>query len=279
MPPSEGLKMLVSTMMTGHDDGNHVDGPFEMATWDVSRAHFCGEARRWIYTYLPEGHEQVGKLARLCRSMYGMRDAASIWGDTQSDVLKESSMKVGTARPAFFCSREGDPKGLCHGDDFCVVARRKQLQNFRKVLEKRFEVKQTGYIGFSASDARELKILNRTINVDVLNDDMTLEADTKLVKDALNTMKLVGASGVDSPRVTRNEEQTSQIENSEKLTSAESTLYRSLVMKLAYVAQDRVDVAEAVKCLTRHMKEPRSGHMQELKRLSRYLVKNRTWAR
>ena len=36
MPPSEGLKMLVSTMMTGHDDGNHVDGPIEMATWDVS---------------------------------------------------------------------------------------------------------------------------------------------------------------------------------------------------------------------------------------------------
>ena len=46
-------------------------------------------------------------------------------------------------------------------------------------------------------------------------------------------------------------------------------------MKLAYVAQDRVDIAEAVKCLARHMKEPRSGHMQELKRLDRYLVKNR----
>ena len=54
-----------------------------------------------------------------------------------------------------------------------------------------------------------------------------------------------------------------------------STLYRSLVMKFAYVAQDRVDIAEAVKCLTRHMKEPRSGHMQELKRLGRYLVKNK----
>ena len=46
MPPTEGLKMLVSTMMTGHDDGNHADGPFEMATLDVSRAHFYGEARR-----------------------------------------------------------------------------------------------------------------------------------------------------------------------------------------------------------------------------------------
>ena len=28
-------------------------------------------------------------------------------------------------------------------------------------------------------------------------------------------------------------------------------------MKLAYVVQDRVDIAEAVKCLARHMKEPR----------------------
>ena len=53
------------------------------------------------------------------------------------------------------------------------------------------------------------------------------------------------------------------IENSEKLSSAESTLHRILVMKLAHVAQDRVDIAEAVKCLTRHMKEPRSGHVQD----------------
>ena len=146
MPPSVVLRMLVSTMMTGHDDGNHVDGPFEMATWDVSRAHFYGEAHRWFYTFLPEGHEQVGKLARLCRSMYGTRD------DTRSDVLKESSMKVGTACPAFFCSHDGDLKGLCHGDDFCVVARQKQLQTFGKVLEKRFEV--TGHIGFGANDKK-----------------------------------------------------------------------------------------------------------------------------
>ena len=46
-------------------------------------------------------------------------------------------------------------------------------------------------------------------------------------------------------------------------------------MKMACVAQDRVDIAEAVKCLTRHMKEPRSGHMQELKKFGRNLVKNR----
>ena len=70
------------------------------------------------------------------------------------------------------------------------------MQIFGKVLEKRFEVKQTGHIGFNASDAKEFKILNRTIKIDVLNDEMTLEAGTKLVKNALETMKLNGAKGV-----------------------------------------------------------------------------------
>ena len=81
--------------------------------------------------------------------------------------------------------------------------------------EKQFEVKQTGHVGFSASEAKELKILNRTFKIDVLNDEMTLEADTKLVESALESMQLTGAKGVDSPRVRRNEEQTAHIENSE----------------------------------------------------------------
>ena len=80
--------------------------------------------------------KDVGKLASwpdLCRTMYGTRDAASIWGDAWSDVLKESSMKVGTVCPAFFRSRDGDLKGLCHGDDFCVVC---TTEAVAKPLEK-----------------------------------------------------------------------------------------------------------------------------------------------
>ena len=69
-------------------------------------------------------------------------------------------MKVGTACPAFFKNHDEDLKRLCHGDDFCVVGRRKQLQSFGRILEKRFEVKRTGHIGFSTSDKKELEILN-----------------------------------------------------------------------------------------------------------------------
>ena len=136
MPPSERLKMLVSTMMTGHDDGHHTDGPIGKVTWDVSRAHLYGDAHRSINTSLLGEYQQKGKLTRLCRSIYGTRGAPSIWGDTWSEASKNGSMNVGSACLIFFCSQEGHLKGLCHGDDFCVVARRKQLQIFGNVLEK-----------------------------------------------------------------------------------------------------------------------------------------------
>ena len=167
-------------------------------------------------------------------------------------------LKVGAACPAVV---RRTAQRIVHGADFCVVARRKQLRIFGTVLEKRFEAKQTRHIGLSAGDAKELKTLNRTSKIDVQIDEMTLEAGTKLVEGALETMKLVGAKGVDSPRVRRNEEHTAQIENTEKLTPAMSTSYRSLVLKLANVAEDRCDIAEAAK-FTRHMKEPRSGHVR-----------------
>ena len=56
-------------------------------------------------------------------------------------------MKVGTAWPAFFCIQDGNLKGVCHGDDFCLVARVKQAELTR----------------FSAGGVEELQILSRTI--------------------------------------------------------------------------------------------------------------------
>ena len=42
-------------------------------------------------------------------------------------------------------------------------------------------------------------------------------------------------------------------------------------MRCAYLAQDRVDISEAIKCLARAMSKPKAGHMTQLKRVARYL--------
>ena len=283
MPPAEGLKMLISAAMT---DGNDVCGhgshgtaeSLEIATWDVSRAHLYGESRRWVYTTLPEGWEQPGKVARLRRSMYGTQDAASIWSDTWAEKLVEEGIRIGTACPALFSGIEGKAfdnlRGMCHGDDFVCVAPRGQLKSFGALLEKHFEVKQTGHIGFAADCGKKLEILNRTLSVDVERDELILEADVKLVTKIVEDLGLVGAKGVDTPRIKRNQEAVEACEASELLKGAAATQFRSNVMRGAYLAQDRVDISEGIKALSRFMATPRAGHLVELKRMGRYLAKN-----
>ena len=75
-----------------------------------------------------------------------------------------------------------------------MVAQRKQVQIFGKVLEKRFEAKQTRHMKFSAEVAQVLKILSRAINIAVRNDETTLEVHTKVVEEALEIMKLTSAN-------------------------------------------------------------------------------------
>ena len=42
-------------------------------------------------------------------------------------------------------------------------------------------------------------------------------------------------------------------------------------MRCAYLAQERVDISEVIKCLARAMSKPKAGHMTQLKRVARYL--------
>ena len=55
------------------------------------------------------------------------------------------------------------------------------------------------------------------------------------------------------------------------LNRQETTMYRSCVLRLAYLAQDRGDFGEPVKCLARSMATPTPGALRDLKKVARYL--------
>ena len=55
------------------------------------------------------------------------------------------------------------------------------------------------------------------------------------------------------------------------LKAEQASKYRSLVMRCAYLSQDRVDLCESVKSLARFMSSPTEHSWTRLKRLGRYL--------
>ena len=54
------------------------------------------------------------------------------------------------------------------------------------------------------------------------------------------------------------------------LEAADATMYRSCVMRLSFLAQDRADMGEPVKCLARSMAKPTPGSLRDLKKVARY---------
>ena len=104
-----------------------------------------------------------------------------------------------------------------------------------------------------------------------MNDElMEIEADQEHVPRLLEDLGLIQGNVVKTSRVKLSAE-SNMIENSSILEGEQATLFRSGTMRCAYLAQDRADTSEAIKCLARGMSKPRAGHMVLLKRVARYL--------
>lgn len=99
---------------------------------------------------------------------------------------------------------------------------------------------------------------------------ISLEADPKHIATCIEYFKLGGCKRALTPRVKPGANVAGDHFESPALPSAMHKMYRSGVMRMAYVAQDRPDISESVKCLARAMAAPHVEHLENLKRLVRY---------
>ena len=125
-------------------------------------------------------------------------------------------------------------------------------------------------IGAAKHLDKELEVWHRSVRV--INDElMEIEADQKHVPRLLEDLGLIQGNVVKTPKVKLSATESNAIENSSILEREQATLFQSGTMRCAYLAQDRADISEAIKCLARGMSKPRTGHMIQFKRVARYL--------
>jgi hypothetical protein len=121
-------------------------------------------------------------------------------------------------------------------------------------------------------DLQEVEVLKRTIRLNKVLEVIELEADRRHVEVLKELYGMQKARAVATPRVKIGEAELAKIEKSEPLSREEALKLRSGTMRAAYLAVDRPDIAEAVKCLSSAMATPRQEHVVLLKRLIRYLI-------
>ena len=130
-----------------------------------------------------------------------------------------------------------------------------------------YTAKDMGTLGFEDSDVKSLLLLNRVfrVGVDQTGQYLDIELDWR-------HSPLINTKAVSTPGEKSQDKLVSDGRRSPILKRDEATRYRSACMRLSYLAQDRLDLAETAKHLVQRMSEPREFDFVPLKRAARYQV-------
>ena len=182
--------------------------------------------------------------------------------------------EAGKYNVALFHNPATDCRVLVHGDDFLALGDVPALDDLGATLASKYVSKDMGTLGWETGDAATITVLNRSIQVGTDHDGIYLD----IVPDVRHQAKILSECGLDgsckghtTPRDRLKDVEIMRGATSELLPPKEATAYRSVTMRLAYLAQDRGDVAEAAKYLAQRMKEPRVHDWEQVKRIARYI--------
>ena len=276
-PPIECVYGLLSNFMTKKKGVKKM-----LASWDISRAHFMGRAARVLHVELPDEDkvyptDTEPMCGRLERSMYGTQDASKIFQEDYTAWLTSQGAEFSKLCPAVFKFEEKGLVGVVHGDDFLVTGSYESLQWLDKILNTKYMARWESLLGKDV-EVQETFFLNRMIRYVPDGADgaarLEIEADARhvdlLVRDFGFDEK---TKGCDTPEEKANQADLIQTERQPGLDPKQSSQFRSMVMRLAYLSVDRPDLCHSVRSLASAMKTPKANDWLKLKRVVRYLFR------
>ena len=156
------------------------------------------------------GKSMVG---RLVRCMYGTRDAGAIWETCYTSCLLGMGFAQGAASPCCFRHEEWGVSVVVHGDDFTALGTPGSLSKFEAGMEKSFECKLKGRLGFGKDDLKEMRVLNRILRV--TDTAILYEADLRHAEMMIKSFGLEDSKSVVTPgvKVAPNEEDAATIDS------------------------------------------------------------------
>ena len=108
-------------------------------------------AERMLFVELPEDYKQErdhrGHGGQAISSMYGMRDAASLWEKLVATKMKAFGFRQGRSSPCIFWHPVKDIRTTLHGDNFVSLASRIDVDWLFKELSNEWTVKVEGIFG------------------------------------------------------------------------------------------------------------------------------------
>ena len=240
----------------------------EMHQMDVTTAFLYAPLDEEVYMEQPEGTVvpgEEGKVMRLLKCLYGLKQSPRQWNLLIDTVLKELGFTRLKSDFGIYVKGEGDDAVYIalYVDDLFMVG--KMLGRIREVkdgLSSQFKMKDLGEAKFLLGIE-----IRRQSNGDVLL------VQERYARDVVKRFNMEGCKSVSTPLELGHQLDSSQQPTSdEEKGEMESIPYRSAIGSLMYLATcTRPDLAAAVSELSKFSQNPGVTHWEGVKRVLRYV--------
>jgi Reverse transcriptase (RNA-dependent DNA polymerase) len=211
-----------------------------------------------VYMEIPPGfqNEQLkGKVCRLKRSLYGLKQSPRDWFDWFSMAMKKLGYQQSNADHTMFIQRKGEK--ICilvvYVDDIVLTGNDSvEMKRLKASLAKEFEMKDLGelryFLGIEVARSKKGVVLSQQ----------------KYVLDLLRDIGMLGCRPVNTP-IDPNHKLSGEIGD-----QVEKGQYQRLVGKLIYLAHTRPNISYAVSVVSSYMHDPRVSHQEVVYQILRY---------
>ncbi|RVX10421.1 Retrovirus-related Pol polyprotein from transposon TNT 1-94 [Vitis vinifera] len=231
---------------------------------DVKNAFLNGELEEEVYMKIPpsmETPENSGKVCKLRKSLYGLKQSPRAWFDRLTRVVKKHGFIQCQADHTLFMkhSKEGEMTlFIVYVDDIIITRDDEEgIGNLKKLLAREFEIKDLGqlryFLGMEVGRTKE----------------GILVTQRKHVLDLLQETGMLGCKPVDMPM-----DPIGKIDKDNDSHPTDKDRYQRLVGKLTYLTHTRPDIGFAVSMVSRYMNNPTERHMKAVYRILQYLKKS-----
>jgi len=233
---------------------------WEIHHLDVKTAFLHGDLKEDVYVNQPEGFEikgSEGKVYKLHKALYGLRQAPRAWNEKLNQVLESLKFTRCSKEPSLYRKGVKDQKLLVavYVDDLLVTGSNvSMIYEFKEEMSANFEMSDLGlltyYLGIEVSQGEDgIRLSQERYAKKILSQTGMGECNAVLTPMEFG-LKLSIAS----------DEQ-----------SIDEKEYRRNIGCLRYLLHSRPDLAFCVGMLSRYMHDPKKSHGAALKQILRYL--------